>query len=504
MTDGLRTRGLRRRVVGAALALTGVSMVAVALVLTLTLGDRLRNGIRADLDERAQTAARLDGTVPAREILRRVAGDGVSARIDPATRQDLPARAVPVPQGALIVDGTGLNPVPVDGGFRLAEPVPEGTNAAPAAPLAASGPTDTAAPYMVAVEAPSTATATSGDGRIQLRQVLPSTGDTLTLSASTSLVGTATADVLRTLVVVGVAVLLLGALVMSRLVGLTLAPLDGMTRLATSIAAGERGRRLRPDRTDTEMGRAAGAFDGMLDALESAVADAEAAEGRLRRFLADASHELRTPLATMAATAETLLRTDHDRERVEELSVQLVRESRRAARLVEDLTTAARLDDGTAADALRSAAVDLGGLAAEAATRAEGHLGRAVTIRAPSRAVTVTADHERILQVLANLLDNASRWSPDGPITITVLRDGATGVVHVDDHGPGVPEPERERIFERLVRLQDDRARDSGGSGLGLAISRGLARAHGGDLVCGDGPHGARFTLTLPLAPEAR
>src|SRR5690606_118440 len=155
-----------------------------------------------------------------------------------------------------------------------------------------------------------------------------------------------------------------------------------------------------------------------------------------------------TPLSAMAATAETLLRDEPDRDRVEELSVRLVRESRRAARLLEHLPTPARLDDGTEAAALHPAQVDLGALAAAAANRAEALLGRAVTIAAPERPVTVTADHGRILQVLANLLDNAHRWGPDGPVTVTVAARAGTGAVHVDDHGPGVPEADRERIFE--------------------------------------------------------
>ncbi|MFN8122222.1 MAG: HAMP domain-containing sensor histidine kinase [Thermoleophilia bacterium] len=482
MSEGLRTRGLRRRVVGAALALTGVSMAVVAVVLMLTLGDRLRAGIRADLDQRAQTALQLDGTVPPQEIARRVGGNGVSARLDPPVRGEASGGATaapaPVAVGTVVVDATGVAPTPAAGQVFI----PSGGD------LVLTGPASSSR---------------SEGGRIVVRQVLPATGDTLTLAASTSLVGTATDRVLQLLVITGLSVMALGAVVMSRLVGLTLAPLDGMTRLAASIAGGERGRRLRPDRTDTEMGRAAEAFDGMLDTLETAVADAEDAQERLRRFLADASHELRTPLSAMAATAETLLRSEPDRERVEELSVRLVRESRRAARLLEDLTTAARLDDGTAAAALHPLPLDLGALAAEAANRAEAHLGRAVAVATPEGPMTVAADHGRILQVLANLLDNAHRWSPDGPVTMTVTRVGGAGAVHVDDHGPGVPEADRERIFERLVRLQDDRARESGGSGLGLAISRELARAHGGELVCASGPHGARFTLTLPAAFQA-
>ncbi len=109
--------------------------------------------------------------------------------------------------------------------------------------------------------------------------------------------------------------------------------------------------------------------------------------------------------------------------------------------------------------------------------------------------VPMRVDPGRIAQILADLGDNARRHTPPGG-TITVGLDDAA--VTVTDTGPGVPPDERERIFERLVRLDDARDRESGGAGLGLAIARGLARAHGGDLIYVPGTTGARFRLTLP------
>ena len=117
-------------------------------------------------------------------------------------------------------------------------------------------------------------------------------------------------------------------------------------------------------------------------------------------------------------------------------------------------------------------------------------------------APAVAGDAQALGGVLRNLLDNASRAAgPDGTVQVLLRAEGATAVVDVVDDGPGVPEADRERIFERLVRLDAARSADAGGSGLGLAIARGTARAYGGDLVClpAPGRRGALFRLTLPL-----
>ena len=119
-------------------------------------------------------------------------------------------------------------------------------------------------------------------------------------------------------------------------------------------------------------------------------------------------------------------------------------------------------------------------------------------------ALTVQADPIRVAQILSNLLDNGRRHTPaGGHITIDLNHQKASGaaevaVVTVTDTGPGIPDDERERIFERLVRLDTARTRDHGGAGLGLPIARALARAHRGDLTCLSHDGGAQFRLTLP------
>jgi signal transduction histidine kinase len=275
-----------------------------------------------------------------------------------------------------------------------------------------------------------------------------------------------------------------------------------MTTLARSITRGDRGRRLAPSRTDTELGRTAAAFDDMLDELEGAEAAARSSAERTRRFVADAAHELRTPLAGVQAIAEAAMAPGLDTEERERLHLLLLRESRRAGRLVDDLLALARIDAGID---LRREPVDLLELARSEADR--------VRLLAPDRVidvdgapVRVTGDAARLAQVLGNLLDNACRHTPDGGRVTVQVWSGGMAVVRVTDTGPGVPRPDRERIFDRLVRLDESRRADQGGAGLGLAIARGIARAHGGDLRCVDPPDGvgAAFVLTLPGGPAPR
>jgi signal transduction histidine kinase len=104
----------------------------------------------------------------------------------------------------------------------------------------------------------------------------------------------------------------------------------------------------------------------------------------------------------------------------------------------------------------------------------------------------------QLIRVLDNLLANAQRHA-ETAVDVTVERDGDEVVVAVADDGPGIAPADRERIFERFVRLDDSRRRDPGGSGLGLAISRDIAHAHNGSLKVEDSPQGARFGLRLPL-----
>jgi two-component system OmpR family sensor kinase len=236
----------------------------------------------------------------------------------------------------------------------------------------------------------------------------------------------------------------------------------------------------------------------MLDELEGAEAAARASEARTRRFVADAAHELRTPLAGVQAVAEAAIAPGLPAEERERLHLLLLRESHRAGRLVDDMLVLARIDAGIE---LRREPVDLLELARAEAERV-GLLAPDRVVEVSGEAVTVPGDMARLGQVLGNLLDNARRHAgAGGRIAVAVSADGGTATVLVTDSGPGVPPADRERIFDRLVRLDEARSSDDGGAGLGLAIARGIARAHGGDLRCVDPQDGtgAAFALTLPL-----
>jgi signal transduction histidine kinase len=314
------------------------------------------------------------------------------------------------------------------------------------------------------------------------------------------------AELLGTLLVLGGAVLLA-----SFVVRLTLRPLDRIARTASRISAGDLEQRLRPSKPWTELGRLATALDAMLDSLSSSLISerraheqASHSEERMRYFLSDASHELRTPIAGLQWSAEALLRHGHRRERREQLAFEIAKQARRASQLVADLLSMARLDQGLE---LERKPFDLTELAAEEVERVRQQEPE-IELRLVSEGnCPIVADADRIRQVIANLIDNARKaMGGKGEIVLSIRRSGALVALEVRDSGPGVPEGERERIFERFVRL-DDARRESKygyGSGLGLAIARGIAEAHGGKLVCRESDAGARFALELPLSGRAR
>lgn len=312
-------------------------------------------------------------------------------------------------------------------------------------------------------------------------------GVKITVEADIGALSIAQGRLRKVLLLLGLgAVVLIGGLLFF-VVRRALAPLDAMTSLAQAIAAGHRGGRLNPSRTDTELGRTAAAFDGMLDSLEGS-------EQRTRRFVADAAHELRTPITGVQAVAEALVQAPVDSPDRDQMSFLLVREARRAGRLVDDLLALAQLDAGYE---MQRESVDLLGLA-EAEVARTRYVAPDFDIAVEGVPVVVVGDGQRLAQVLANLVDNARQATgPSGAVRIRVDLTGFT----VSDDGPGVPESERERIFDRLVRLDDARDRRSGGSGLGLAIARGVVRAHGGELTCEASESGAVFRVVLPQQP---
>lgn len=196
--------------------------------------------------------------------------------------------------------------------------------------------------------------------------------------------------------------------------------------------------------------------------------------------------------------SETLLREQPRRPRRDVLEATLAGDAARLGRLVDDLLSLARLNALVPA---RSTEIDLASLA-EAAI-ADGHrrgLDGDISLEA-SGAAAVEGDPDAISRIIRNLLENAvAAAGPAGHVRLRVAKDGREARLSVEDDGPGVPATERERIFDRFVRLTPG---GPTGSGLGLAIARRIARQHQGDLTCDEVERGARFTLRLPLAGPA-
>jgi signal transduction histidine kinase len=325
-----------------------------------------------------------------------------------------------------------------------------------------------------------------------LDEALPD-GTRVTLSASGARIGHAVTKLLLVELMVAATALVLATLLVFRVTRTALRPLSTVIETATRISNGDSRLRLKPSRTDTELGSLAAAFDKMLDALETAIEEARASDAATRRFLADASHELRTPIAALQASVETLLREQPERPERDRLEAAVARDSERIGRLVDDLLGLARLE----AHPTRTP-TDLASIAQPLVEEAQAQTpGATITLSAANNP-TVRGDPDGLERVLRNLIDNAvAAIQPTGRIDVRLQRTNGYVEALVSDDGPGVPQDQHQRVFERFVRLDPGKP----GHGLGLAIARRIARQHHGDLTCDPTPQGARFRLSLPAEP---
>lgn len=270
-------------------------------------------------------------------------------------------------------------------------------------------------------------------------------------------------------------------------VGRGLRPVEAMRREAAAISATNLHRRLPVPAARDEIAALATTMNTMLDRIETAAA-------AQRRFVADAGHELRSPLSTIHAGLDILSAAGLPGPAAAQVT-RMAAESSRMACLIDDLLLLARADESGLG--LRRTDVDLDDLVYIERDRiAAARPGLTVEVRATP--VRVGGDPHHLHRILRNLVDNAGRHARHRVVITLTAQPGAAELVVADD-GPGVAAADRDRIFERFVRLDEDRSRRGGGAGLGLPIVRELVDAHGGTVTVGptaDG--GAQFRVTLP------
>jgi signal transduction histidine kinase len=299
---------------------------------------------------------------------------------------------------------------------------------------------------------------------------------------------------------------LAGAVILATAVGWWLArriagPLHQLAQAASAVAGGDLHQAASEDSSITDLRDLSRAFNRMTASLRQA-------DQLKTAFIADVSHELRTPLTALKGTLETL-----QDGAVDDLSVRdgflasMATETERLIRLVNDLLVLTRADAGVLklrlqplnlANLVRARVEYLAGLAAQR------EVGLRVVGPAEAAPTCVSADADRLAQVLDNLLDNALRHSPPGAeVTITLASAAGVATCVVADSGPGIPAQHLPFIFERFYRADPARSRSFGNSGLGLAIARALILAHGGRITADSiEGQGTMVTFSLPTAPN--
>jgi heavy metal sensor kinase len=269
-------------------------------------------------------------------------------------------------------------------------------------------------------------------------------------------------------------------------------PLSVMAASADAIDRRDLETRLPVPAAPDELQRLAVAFNGLLDRLSESIRSQ-------RRFMADASHELRTPVTVARTTAQVTLSSAARSESEYREALNIVAaQTGRLTQIVDDLFLLALADADGQGPVMRECYLD------DVLTECV----RDVSVVAKSRRmninvnsvddVAIRGDEELLRRMVMNLLDNAIRYGSEGSdVRVSVSRQNGLATVTVEDTGPGIPEADRERVFERFVRLETARA--AAGGGLGLPIARWIAEQHHGSLHLESSPDGCRFVARLPI-----
>jgi len=345
-----------------------------------------------------------------------------------------------------------------------------------------------------------------------LMETRPGDGNEILVTA-VSMKPAADAVARETMIVGAMTVLavLVTALIMAAIVRFALRPLRRVVSTAAEVATLPLDRdhhqitpRVPQRDTDprTEVGLVGDTLNRLLDNVERALGDVAASDRRMRRFITDASHELRTPLAAISGYAE-LTRQDSSvlPETTEYSLARIEAEAQRMSSLVADLLLLARLDEGEDLDATE---VDLTDVVIDAVNDAAVSApGQRWLTNVPDGAVWVAGDRARLHQMLANLLSNARMHTPAGTTVTTGIATGraddGAGYVEltVTDDGPGIDRELLPHLFERFVRADESRSRQSGSFGLGLSIAASIVEAHNGTIEAESGNGRTTFRVRL-------
>ncbi|HIU47836.1 MAG TPA: HAMP domain-containing protein [Candidatus Avimonoglobus intestinipullorum] len=276
-------------------------------------------------------------------------------------------------------------------------------------------------------------------------------------------------------------------------------PVDEVIAVAKEISKGNFEKRI-PVKGHNELAQMAQTLNFMCSELESL-------EENRKKFVSDVSHELKTPLATIKLISDSIVSTpDPDPAMIQEFLGDLSEEVDRLTRIVERLLTLTKLDAKKEEPVLTPVdfVVMLNAISRKLTPNAEARGIVLYTDFSVGTLEPIMLDYDKIWEAVYNITDNAIKYSPEGGFVKMSLEKGdGEVIVRVEDNGPGIPEAEKEHIFERFYRLDDSRARDTGGTGLGLAIAKEAVTMHGGKIeVSSEGEVGSIFSIHLPYKPH--